>query len=193
MSVAATLRATPRGYVGRNHETIGSDITSVLKCLTFPRSVLGDAMVDRLETVRDDNWYPIATLLDLMEQLDAKLGEAGLRKMGRALFKNSHEARVKAVITSARNIVEGIDGMYRHANRGLAIGGWKVADFQPGRAELEKTTPHHCAMEEGILLEGLTMVGVTARIEQPQCLRRGGELCRLVITSSVTDERWMGR
>lgn len=193
MSVVVNARPAPRGYVGRNHETIGSDITAVLKCLTFPRSVLGDALSDTLETIRDDGWYPIGTLLEMMERLDAKLGEAGLRKMGRTLFKTSHEERVKGTVVSARMVIEGIDAMYRHANRGLAIGGWRVASFGPGRAELEKTTPHHCAMEEGILLEALAMVQVNARVEQPSCLRRGDDLCRLVITSPVTDVRWTGK
>jgi hypothetical protein len=30
-----------------------------------------------------------------------------------------------------------------------------VVLFQPGKAELIKTTPHHCVMEEGILTEAL--------------------------------------
>lgn len=181
----------PRGYVGRNHETIGSDITSVLRCLTFPRSVLGDSLAEELEQVRDEQWYPIAMLLELMQKLDARLGEAGLRKMGRVLFKSSHEPRIKGQFSTARQVIEGIDAMYRHANRGGGIGGWRLTAFEPGRAVLEKTTPHHCAMEEGILLEALTMVQVPARIEQTSCLRRGDELCRMVISCTAKDlARW---
>jgi hypothetical protein len=41
--------------------------------------------------------------------------------------------------------------MYHHANRGTGIGGWKVLRFDAGYAELEKMTPHHCVMEQGIL------------------------------------------
>jgi len=180
----------PRGYVGSKHETIGSDVQAVLQALNFPRNVLGAEAVTRIESMDPAAWYPIQDLLDLMETLDQRLGNSGLHKLGRALFKNSHEERVKSVIKSARDVVFGIDGMYRHANRGQAIGGWHVHHFAPGHAELDKTTPHHCAMEDGILMQALSMLSVTARIEQPICFRRGDEYCRYVISSDVRDLRW---
>lgn len=180
----------PRGYVGLNHETIGSDVQAVLFALNFPRNVLGAELVGRIEAMDPAGWYPIRELIDLMEVLDGKLGTAGLQKLGRTLFKQSHEERVKPLLKCARDVVGGIDGMYRHANRGTAIGGWNLTAFTPGQAVLEKTTPHHCAMEEGILLQALSMLGVPARIEQPSCFRKGADHCRLVITSDVTDARW---
>ena len=63
-------------------------------------------------------------------------------------------------------------------------------EFKPGHAELEKTTPHHCVMEEGILEEALRTLGVTAKIEQKACFRKGAEACRFVITSAITDIAW---
>src|SRR5262245_26296531 len=104
-------RRTLRGYMGRNHETIGSDIQAVLRSLTFPRSVLGDGLTDTIEAMGPNEWYPIATLLDLMDVLEQKLGETGLRKLGRALFKTSHEERARHVLRSARDVCYGIDGM----------------------------------------------------------------------------------
>jgi hypothetical protein len=185
-------RRRPRGYEGVRHETIGSDITAVLRSLTFPISLLGPERVAWLEKVVDDQWYPIAELLALFEQLDGRLGDLGLRKMGRTLFRQSHADRLRGTVHSARDILFGFDDMYRHANRGDRIGGWKVISFVPGVAALEKTTPHHCVMEEGIMAEALALVGVPAEISQSQCFRRGDDLCRFVVSSPVEDHRWTG-
>lgn len=84
----------------------------------------------------------------------------------------------------------GFDGLYNRANRGEAIGGWKVLAFKPGCARLEKTTPHHCALEEGIVTAALACVGVPATVSQEQCFRRGADSCIFVMTSVVVDQRW---
>jgi hypothetical protein len=185
-------RPRPRGYVGTNHETIGSDILAVVESLQFPEQVLGAPLTEELRRIDRDGWYPISRLLDLMDQLDAKLGRYGMLKMGRTLFRLSHEANVKRNAKSARDIIYGIDAMYHHANRGTGIGGWHVLSFEPGRAELEKTTPHHCVMEEGILSQGLSTVGVPALVSQSECLREGARICHYVVTSAIADKRWTG-
>ena len=82
--------------------------------------------------------------------------------------------------------------MYHHANRGTGIGGWKVLRFDPGYAELEKTTPHHCVMEQGILSGALAAVKCPGIVSQKQCFRQGADSCLYVISSSFTDERWFG-
>ncbi|MGV3619250.1 MAG: hypothetical protein ACO1OB_00455, partial [Archangium sp.] len=76
--------------------------------------------------------------------------------------------------------------------RGQNIGGWKVTKFKPGVAVLEKTTPHLCALEEGILLEALHTIGADSLIVQNKCRMRGDALCEFEIRSSVRDDRWMG-
>lgn len=183
----------PKGYVGRQHETIGSDILSVIQVLKLPEQVLGVEQVQKLKAVDPEGWYPIEWLLDLMDRLDKSVGHYGLLRMGRTLFEMSHKERVLQVAHSARDIIEGIDGMYHHANRGIGIGGWKVLRFEPGYAELEKTTPHHCVMEQGILSEGLSTVGCPGLVSQRECFRKGADACLYTITSSLTDERWSGR
>ena len=110
--------------------------------------------------------------------------------MGRELFKLSHEARVTEVAKCARDIVYGIDGMYHHANRGRHIGGWKVLRFEPGFAELEKTTPHHCVMEQGMLTEALLAVGCACNVVQTQCFLDGAPTCIYRVTSAFVDGRW---
>ena len=189
--VARTARK-PRGYVGTGHETIGSDILAVMRALPRPESVLGQETVDRIACVKPNEFYPMGWFLDLMEELDASIGRVALVRLGRRVFSESHQERVLKTARSARDILYGIDGMYRFAHRGTEIGGWKVLLFQPGRAELEKTTPHHCAMEEGILLEALFAIGVPARIEQTKCFRAGAPSCLYVVTSVVEDARWSG-
>lgn len=172
--------------------TIGSDILSVLQILKLPEQVIGPEDAKKLAEVDPTDWYPISWLLELMEKLDRQVGHYGLLRMGRRLFQLSHEKRVLEVAKSARDIVHGIDGMYRHANRGKQIGGWKVLAFTPGAAELEKNTPHHCAMEQGILSAALAAVGCPGIVEQRQCFRQGADTCIYTITSSFIDARWSG-
>jgi hypothetical protein len=182
----------PKGYVGTQHETIGSDILSVLKVCTMPYQVLGADLAERLRKVEANKWYPIQLLLEAMDVLAERVGYAGLLQMGRALFRLSHEESVRQVARSAGDIVFGLDGMYRNANRGEQIGGWRVLAFSPGFAKLEKTTPHHCWMEEGILAEAMRAVDVAAFVNQTECFRKGADACLYTITSLIQDQRWMG-
>lgn len=180
----------PRGYLGTNHETIGSDLLAVLGVVTMPRQTLGAELHERLQQVRPDGWYPIELMHELLSVLHARVGANGLRQMGRKLFVASHEAHVKTVARSARDILTGFDEIYRRANRGTDIGGWKVVEFSPGRARLEKTTPHHCMLEEGIVTAALACVGVPATVSQESCFLQGADCCVFVVTSVVTGARW---
>ena len=194
----------PRGYAGIEHETIGSDIVSVLKALEcvfpgeplagLPERILGPKTVRELATISPNGWYPIAQLLDVLELAHRKVGDAGLRRIGRKLFQLSHKERARPAIKSARDVCNAIDKMYRHANRGSQIGGWRVLRFESGFAELEKTTPHLCFLEEGILTEALTTVmgGPHVLVSQTACFRSGAETCTFVVHSPVTDSRWTG-
>jgi hypothetical protein len=182
----------PKGYLGVNHTVIGSDMLAVLNALQMPEHILSETTMEHLRHVKSDEFYPVAWFLDLMEELDHNVGRFGLVRLGRKVFELSHQERVLKVANSARDIVYGIDGMYQHAHRGKGIGGWQVTSFEPGRAQLVKNTPHHCIMEEGILLQALFAVGAPSRIEQQQCFRRGASACIYEITSVVVDERWMG-
>ena len=164
----------------------------MLRTLSLPEQVLGEEETRRLSDVRPEQWYPIEWLLALMEKLDERVGYYGLLRMGRMVFSLSHEKRVLATASSARDIVYGLDGMYHHANRGSTIGGWKVLRFSPGYAELEKNTPHHCVMEQGILKAALAAVGAPSLVAQPTCFRNGGDVCVYTVTSVIVDERWNG-
>ena len=182
----------PRGYTARHHETLGSDILSVYRILKAPEQVLGADDARKLAQVDPAQWYPIEWLLHLMDRLDATVGHYGLVRMGRTIFELSHKERFLEKARAARDVIYGIDGMYRHANRGAGIGGWKVLKFEPGYAELEKTTPHHCIMEQGILSAALAAVNCPGIIAQRTCFRQGNEACIYTISSSFNDERWFG-
>jgi hypothetical protein len=123
-----------------------------------------------------------------MDLLDAKVGRFGLMRIGRTLFHLTHEQRVLETARSGVDIVYGLDDMYHHANRGERIGGWRVLRCDGDGAELEKTTPHHCAMEEGILAQALSSVGALAVVSQSECFREGAAACRFVIQSG--GRRW---
>jgi hypothetical protein len=180
----------PRGYVGKDHVTIGSDICALLAILKLPEQVLGADETEKLRRVAPDGWYPISWLLELLEKLDERVGYYGLLRMGRTLFKMSHEARVRQFAKSARDILYGLDDMYHHANRGTSIGGWRVVKFEPGYAEIENTTPQHCVMEQGILTEALSLVGCPGMVSQRECFRRRADSCLFTVTSALTDARW---
>lgn len=192
MTTETTTSRRPRGYQGHDHETIGSDILAVLDAVTLPDDVLGPELASRLRGVEPTQWYPIALLLEALERLDERLGYYGLIRMGRRLWKRSHEPRLRASLTSAADVILGMDAAYRYANRGSRIGGWRTLQLVPGRAVLDKTTPHHCAMEEGILTEALAMVGARSVVSQTQCFRQGADSCIYEVVSSVRDDRWMG-
>ena len=199
----AQRKRWPKGYVGRNHETIGSDVLAVLRSLQqligdgegaggqrMAQQVLGSVDLARLQNLDPNAWVPIGWLLDLMDTVESKMGRFGLIRMGRTLFKLTHEQRVTQIAKSGWDIVQSFDGFYRHANRGEEIGGWRVLSFERDRAEMEKTTPHHCAMEEGILAQALHAVGAPAMVTQSECFRRGADACRFVLIPSSADSRW---
>lgn len=179
-------------YENPTHETIGSDILAVLSTMKVPEAVLGKAWVERLQALEPDGWYPISMLLDLQHEVVRRGGRASLVQMGRQLFRDSHRQRLTPALHSARDVVHGIDAMYHHANRGENIGGWEVVAFSPGRAVLKKTTPHHCALEEGILLEAIHTVGAEALVNHLTCMQQGAQACEMEIFSQVRDTRWMG-
>ncbi len=183
----------PSGYVGANHVTLGSDILAVLKAVHSPERVLPEELLAEVRQLKPSGWYRIDLLLDMLEVLEKRLGRYGLINMGTAIFKQSHEEAVKKAAFSARDILFGFDALYRTVNRGEAIGGWKVLKFEPGYAELEKTTPHHCTMEEGIVQSALIAVGVPADVTQEECFRKGADHCRFVIRSPVRNEWWNGK
>lgn len=183
----------PRGYRGVRHETIGSDLLAILKVTKTPEYTLGPELAAKLAAVKMDGWYPISLMLETLEALDARLGSFGLRNVGWELFRLSHADAFRKNVHSARQFVHGFDAIYRAANRGTDIGGWQVLSFTGDSAELEKTTPHHCGMEEGIVQEALKTLGVLALVSQSQCFRKGAESCRFTIHSQTRDTRWTGK
>jgi hypothetical protein len=197
-SLATTLapsrmdRQHPKGYVGQRHETKGSCLIAVLHILKLPEQVLGVEEARRLARLEPDAWYPIEWMHMLTDRMDRDLGYYGLLRMGRMLFDMSHKERTAREVHSARDLVYGLDDMYRLKNRGVCIGGWTVRKFEAGYAELEKTTPHHCVMEQGLVAAALAAVGCPVSVTQLQCFRQGADACLFAITSSVTDERWSG-
>jgi len=180
----------PKGYVGLNHVTRGGDILAVLQCIHLPEQTLGPQLAHRLKGVKLEGWYPIGELLELLDTLEAKLGSFHLRQVGWTICQRFHAAEVKQRFTSAKELLLAFDAMYHQANKGTGIGGWNLLSFEPGRALLEKTTPHHCLMEEGIVEETLRSIGVPVRIQQTQCFRKGAPSCHYLLESSVTDSRW---
>lgn len=182
----------PRGYRGEDHTTLGSEILAIDKILKMPEQVLGEAEFERLKQIKPDEWYPIEYLLGMLEILEAHVGRYGLMQLGRKLFELSHKQRVLLSAKCARDILYGMNGIYHHANRGRGIGGWQVLTFDGGVASIEKNTPHHCVMEQGILTEALLSVGCACNVTQTRCFLDGAESCVYEVTTAFADKRWSG-
>lgn len=178
----------PSETVDAVHEVVGSVLLSVqrslLKISTHAdqvRHLLGEPSCSRLEHVLDDGWYPIEWMLEMTGIIDRKIGPFGLMKLGRVLFKQTHAAVLRERRMSGRDLVYGLDAMYRADNRGDRIGGWQVLSFDDHAARLRKTTPHHCMMEEGIVSEALKCAGAPSLVRQSECMLSGAEACTFVI------------
>jgi hypothetical protein len=186
----------PKGYIGRNHETKGTSIAALLESL---EALIGgdvqrrNALISKVLTAEQlqvfrsldpQGWYPIELAIALMEAVDRNVGRYALMRMGRLLFRRSHQERELPTATCGYDIVHSLDRMYLQTNRGDRIGGWRVLRFDDGGAELEKTTPHHCSMEEGLLAQALSAVGGRAVISQKVCIREGDDRCHFVIHSA---------
>lgn len=182
----------PRGYYGEDHTTLGEGILAVKKILKMPEQVLGEAEVEKLKQVKPDGWYPIEWLLGLTEILEAHVGRYGLMQLGRKLYEISHKERTQRVARSAKDILYGMDAMYHQVNRGRGIGGWQVLKFGAGFAELEKNTPNHCVVDQGILTEALLGVGSACNVSQKQCFLDGADTCIFEVTCAFVDKRWSG-
>ena len=179
----------PTNYVGKNHETSGRDVLSILKTVNLPEATLGPALAARLKAMTPDGWYPISDLLEMLERMDQKLGSYHLKQVGWTIIQ-SVPAEFMAQYKDARALLNGFNDIYHFNNRGEGIGGWRVTAFDAHRAELDKYTVHHCVMEEGIIEESLRKVGVSARVTQSACFRRGAPHCHYVIEPRKADERW---
>ena len=153
--------------------------------------MLGVEETRRLRSVDPAAWYPIDWMLNLMAKLNHQIGHYGLVRMGRRLFEMSHQARARQSLKTARDIVYAMNAMYHNANREVSgIGGWSVVLFEPGYTELEKTTPHHCVMEQGI--SGRAQQGgiLLETSRRAAVFGRAPTLASIRISSAVVDERW---
>ncbi len=178
----------PKGYVGVNHVARGIGLLAVLEALRDPEQVLSAEQAQRLRAVRPEEWYPVEWALELMELLDAQVGRHGLQRMGRSLYPRTRLGQTPP--QSVRQLVFGLNESYHAGNRGSQIGGWEVLRFEPGEALLEKTTVHHCAMEQGVIMGALSALGCDAEVEQTQCLRLGADSCVFSIKSTCSPELW---
>lgn len=157
----------------------------------YVRNVLGNALTDRLDAIDPERWYPVALMLEMERALEEKLGPSGLRRMGRALFKHDLSEMTRTHMKSVRESLSAMDAMYRTHNRGPNLGCWTVRSFTESRAELVKTTPHNCLMEEGILIEACATFDIAVLVTQPECTREGDDHCLYIVTpTSLLSTKW---
>jgi hypothetical protein len=186
------------------HETLAVDLLAVRGAVQwlaesddpertrrYCRTILGEELNQRLEQLEPTDWVPIEWLISMMNTVEAKLGPSGLRRMGRTIFLRSHSENARNHCKSARDILHAMDTLYRLCNRGVGIGGWTVLSFEPTEAVLENTTPHHCLMEEGIVVEACATFGCHVVVTQRKCVRNGDDSCVFVVTPTAPNPLWM--
>ncbi len=187
------MRPVAKSYRSTNHTVAGSDILAIIDVLPLPDQLLGKEKAQALRDVKPDDWYPVAMMLDALDTVAAKMGDRALIPIGYALIKRSHSEAIKKHFKSAKELLNGFDALYKRANRGNDIGGWKVLSFEPGKAVLENTIPHHCFIQIGIVQEAIKVLQVPTVVKQTQCVREGADSCHFLITTTSKDHRWMGR
>ncbi len=187
------MRPVSKSYRSTNHQVLGSDILSIVDVLPLPEQLLGKERAQALREVKPGEWYPISMMLEPLDAVAAKMGDRALIPIGYALIKRSHSEAIRKHFKSAKELLSGFDGLYRRANRGDEIGGWKVLSFEPGKALLENTIPHHCFIQVGIVQEALKVLQIPAVVKQTQCVREGADACHFLVTTTQSDARWLGR
>jgi len=50
------MQKFPKRYRGHNHETIGSDVLSLLDAILMPEQVLGKDLTQRLRAIQPTEW-----------------------------------------------------------------------------------------------------------------------------------------
>jgi hypothetical protein len=165
----------------------------VLHVTTMPEDVFGEELTRRLQAVDPHQWYPVGLLLEATGLVARKVGRSGLQSIGRTVFKATHQQHFLRTASTVGDLIFHLDAMYHASNRGERIGGWKVVSFQPGLALVEKTTPHRCELEEGLLMEATVALGLPVRISQTACVHEGGEICVFKAASVIKDARWQGK
>ncbi|MDP1920827.1 MAG: hypothetical protein Q8L14_31580 [Myxococcales bacterium] len=188
---SSTIRQ-PRGYLGKGHETIGSDIIAVFEAVRDAEPTLCSHWMPLVRTIDPHGWYPIDLLLTLADVIHERAGSDALASMGRSIFMLSHGRHFPARAASIGDLVFSADAIYRRANRGTAIGGWRVLEFAQSLAVIEKTTPHLCQFDEGIMQAGGRALGVAVTISQRRCLLEGDDTCEFVVEGAPGEPLWMG-
>jgi hypothetical protein len=183
-------RRVARGYEGWNHETLGSDLIATFAAVNAVDPRFSEHWMPLVKTLDAQTWYPIDVLLALGFAAEERFGPELLQCIGREIFQRSHAATFRRSAATIADLAFGIDAMYRTANRGEDIGGWRVLEFADGRTLIEKTTPHPCGIEEGILGAACASLGVAARITQVRCVREGDDTCRFELCAETPSTRW---
>ena len=73
-------------HLSTAHETIGSDILAVLQTMKYPEQILGAEWLARLRLVEPEGWYPVSTLLELLQKLASKGGHASVCRWAASSF-----------------------------------------------------------------------------------------------------------
>jgi hypothetical protein len=176
----STPESHPAAYVGWHHETRGSDLIAAFAVVNELDPGIAAHWMPLVRTLDATQWYPIDLLLALGMAARERFGEALLRRMGERIFEVSHAPSFRA--STVADVAFGIDGLYRAANRGDDIGGWGVVTFTDTHALIEKTTPHACLVEEGILIAACRAVGEPVELRQRTCVQQGAAACLFELT-----------
>jgi hypothetical protein len=148
------------------------------------KQVLGAELATALEATAPHQWYPASSLVSMLQAIEAKIGQNGLRRVGRSICQRSYADKLVAQFRSVDALLSSLDALYRRSNRGQDIGGWKLQSFAEAEARIEYSAPYSCLMQEGMVAEACAVIGCPVLVSQRECVRTGAGCCVFSIVST---------
>lgn len=160
-------------YIDPQVETNGASVRNIIEgCGVFQSRVTKLLSEKGIEDIRMDEWYPLSTVLEIIEELAKSVGPNILAEIGKTCPKNSI---FPPEIDSFEKVLIALDVAYQANHRHGNIGRYEVAQLEPKKYHVKCDNPYPATFNLG-LLRGLSRKYSTlVRIEQVESDLPGGE------------------
>ncbi|HEU4964045.1 MAG TPA: hypothetical protein VFV52_09365 [Bacilli bacterium] len=159
--------------IDKQVETNGATIRNIIEgCGVFQSRVTKLLAEKGIAEIKMDGWYPLQTVIDIIQELAKSVGPNILSEIGKTVPKNS---QFPPEIDSFEKVLVALDFAYKANHRNGKIGSYEVAQLEPKKYKVTCDNPYPPNFNLG-LLRGLSRKFSTlVRIEQTDNSVRGGE------------------
>jgi hypothetical protein len=159
-------------YIDPTVETNGATVRNIIEgCGVFQSRVTKLLSEKGIEDIRMDAWYPLYTVLEIIEELAKSVGPNILAEIGKTCPKNS---LFPLEIDTFEKVLVALDVAYKANHHGNA-GKYEVVRLEPKKYHIMCDNPYPAQFHLG-LLRGLSRKFSTlVRIEQLESELPGGE------------------